>query len=97
MHAQPNPDHSVRVRINFFNAAVTAAADNARTLAAKAGAGELPDEYELRRLVLDGCDVVRLADELAGQPGVPLETAPQAWQIYEMLEHVIEVAGEGRF
>ena len=96
MHGQPNPDHSARVRINFFNAAVAAVTDGARTLAAKADAGELPDQHELRRLVLDGRDVIRLADELAGQPGVPLEIAPQMWQMHELLEHVIEVAGEGR-
>ena len=96
MHAQPSPDHSTRVRINFFNAAMAAVEDGARTLTAKAEAGQLPDEHELRRLILDGRDVVRLADELAGRPGVPFETAPQAWQMYATLEWVLDQL-EGRF
>ena len=80
MHAQPNfeGDRSARIRINFYNAALAALDDRAQGLLAKTRGGELPDEYDLRRLVLDAADVVRLADELAGSPGGPIETASGA-------------------
>ena len=94
MHAQPNPGPSPRVRTNLSNAVVAALEDDVLTAVAKTATGILPDEHELRRLRADGRDFVRLADELAGSPAVPLLTAPRAWRMLEGIEEIVGFAAE---